>query len=144
MVNAITLLSLETTAPPLLRAGIWPLHPFTHPAMIRLGEQLPLAWREFKNLQRRQLASLGLSHDVCNPVERESFTWLVEHSLKAYGVPLLARMLADGSPLIDARLVDPDGLKAGIIEIGQQPWDEEFHAKLLQVADLHLAATAYP
>ncbi len=142
-VNAITLLSIETTAPPLLREGIWPVHPFADPAMIRLGEQLPVFWREFKNLQRRQLESLGLSDDVCNPVERESFVWLVEDSLKAYGVPLLERMLADGSPLFDAGLVDPDGLKATISEIQEKPWSEEFHAKLLQVADLHLAATAY-
>lgn len=143
VVNAITLLSLETTAPPLLRDGIWPIHPFTHPAMIRLGEQLPLAWREFKNLQRRQLASLGLSRDVCNPVERESFAWLVEHSLKSYGIRLIERMIDDGSPLIEAGLIDPDGLKDTITEIGRQPWEEEFHAKLLQVIDLHLAATAY-
>jgi hypothetical protein len=142
-VNAITLLSLETTAPPLLREGIWPVHPFTHPAMIRLGEQLPLAWREFKNLQRRQLAALDLSHDVCNPVERESFAPLVEHSLKSYGVPLLGQMLTTGSPLIETGLIDPDGLKATITEIGRQPWDEDFHAKLIQVTDLHLAVTAY-
>ncbi|MFC4048276.1 asparagine synthase-related protein [Actinomadura syzygii] len=142
-VNAITLLSLETTAPPLLRAGIWPIHPFTHPGMINLGEQLPLDWREFKNLQRRQLASLGLSQDVCNPVERESFVWLVEHSLKTYGIPILENALADGSPLFDAGLVDPDVLKSTISEIEHQPYDEEFHAKLLQVIDLHLAATAF-
>lgn len=58
-------------------------------------------------------------------------------------VPLLERMLADGSPLFDAGLVCPDGLKATIGEIREQPWSEEFHAKLLQVADMHLAATAY-
>ncbi|HUN30535.1 MAG TPA: asparagine synthase [Trebonia sp.] len=143
VVNAITLLSLETTAPPLLREGIWPVHPFTDPRVIRLGEQLPVTWREFKNLQRRQLGSLGLNDDVCNPVERESFVWLVEHSLRTYGIPLLERMLADGSPLFDLGLVDPDGLKATIGEIREQPWDEEFHAKLLQVADMHLAAVAY-
>jgi asparagine synthase (glutamine-hydrolysing) len=142
-VNAITLLSIETTAPPLLREGIWPVHPFADPAMIRLGEQLPVFWREFKNLQRRQLESLGLSHDVCNPIERESFVWLVEDSLKAYGIPLLEKMLAGGSPLFDVGLVDPDGLKATIGEVRRQPWSEEFHAKLLQVADMHLAATAY-
>ncbi|WP_207386813.1 hypothetical protein [Frankia sp. Cppng1_Ct_nod] len=49
-------LSLETTAPVLLRAGIWSLHPFTHPGMIQLGEWLPMHWRELKQLQRRQLA----------------------------------------------------------------------------------------
>lgn len=143
VVNSITLLSLETTAPPLLRAGIWPMHPFTDPGMIRLGEQLPIHWREFKALQRRQLESLGLSADVCNPVERESFVWLVEQSLRTYGVPLMRRMLAQGSPLFDAALVDPDGLRATLEEVTSQPYDEEFHAKLLQVVDLHLAATAF-
>lgn len=143
VVNAITLLSLETTAPPLLRAGIWPVHPFTDPAMIALGEQLPIYWREFKNLQRRHLASLGLDDDVTNPVERESFVWLVESSLKTYGIPLINEMLADGSPLIEAGLVDPDGLRATVAEVETQPYDEEFHAKLLQVIDLHLAAQAF-
>lgn len=28
-------------------------------------------------------------------------------------------------------------------EIGEHPWDEEFHAKPLQVCDMHLAAAAY-
>ncbi|MEV0036801.1 asparagine synthase-related protein [Streptomyces sp. NPDC050804] len=142
-VNSMTLLSLETTAPPLLRAGIWPLHPFTDPAMIRLGEELPIHWREFKALQCRQLTSLGLSSDVTHPVERESFVWLVQHSLTTYGIPLLNGMLAEGSPLIDAGLVDPDGLRRTLDEITGQPYDEEFHAKLLQVIDLHLAATAF-
>lgn len=143
VVNAITLLSLETTAPPLLRAGIWPVHPFTDPAVIALGEQLPIHWREFKNLQRRHLAALGLDDDVTNPVERESFVRLVEHSLKTYGIPLINEMLASGSPLIEADLIDPDRLRATVAEVESQPYDEEFHAKLLQVIDLHLAAQAF-
>ncbi|RBM23317.1 asparagine synthase [Streptomyces sp. PT12] len=143
LVNSITLLSLETTAPPLLRAGIWPLHPFTDPGMIRLGEELPMYWREFKNLQRRQLASLGLSRDVIHPVERESFVWLVQHSLTTYGVPLLTAMLDGGSPLIEAALVDPDGLRSTLDELAGEPYDEEFHSKLLQVIDLHLATVAF-
>ncbi|MFB4195223.1 asparagine synthase-related protein [Streptomyces carpaticus] len=142
-VNSMTLLSLETTAPPLLRAGIWPLHPFTSPAMIRLGEELPLYWREFKALQRRQLDSLGLSHDVTHPVERESFVWLVQHALRTYGAPLISGMLRHGSPLFDAGLVDPDGLRLTLRELANGPYDEEFHAKLLQVINLHLAAQAF-
>ncbi|MFF3754603.1 asparagine synthase-related protein [Streptomyces sp. NPDC002018] len=142
-VNSMTLMSLETTAPPMLRAGIWPLHPFTDPAMIQLGEELPLHWREFKALQCRQLAGLGLSNDVTRPAERESFVWLVQHSLIAYGIPLLTGMLADGSPLIEAGLIDPDGLRHTLDEIAREPYDEEFHAKLLQVIDLHLAAAAF-
>ncbi len=70
-VNSMTLLALETTAPVLLRAGLWPLHPFADPAMVALGEALPLDWRALKQLQRRQLAALGLGHDVVWPTERE-------------------------------------------------------------------------
>lgn len=143
VVNSMTLMTLETTAPPLLRAGIWPVHPFTDPGMIRLGEELPLHWREFKALQRRHLTALGLPDEVVNPVERESFVWLVEQALKRYGVPLLRRALAEGSPLFDAHLVDPDGLKRTVDELESGPYDEEYHAKLLQVTTLHLAARAF-
>lgn len=44
-VNSMTLLSLETTAPVLLRAALWPLHPFADPGMVALGEALPMDWR---------------------------------------------------------------------------------------------------
>jgi hypothetical protein len=142
-VNAITLLTLETTAPPLLRAGLWPVHPFTDPALIRLGEQLPLCWREDKQLQRRQLASLGYDDDVCTLAERESFTWLVEDSVKRHGTAILERMLVGGSPLFEDKLIDPDQLRNTIAEISREPWDEEYHAKLLQVIDVHLATAAF-
>ncbi|GAA2628510.1 hypothetical protein GCM10010411_77260 [Actinomadura fulvescens] len=70
-----------------------PLHTPRHD---HLGEQLPIHWREFKNLQQ---------------------PWLVEHALKTYGIPLLH----DGSPLIDARLLDPDGLKTTLATIEDEP-----------------------
>ncbi|MDX3851106.1 hypothetical protein [Streptomyces sp. AK02-01A] len=60
-----------------------------------------------------------------------------------YGVPLLNGILRDGSPLIDAGLIDADGLRRTLGELTAQPYDEEFHAKLLQVIDLHLAARAF-
>ncbi|WP_055546827.1 hypothetical protein [Streptomyces kanamyceticus] len=69
----MTLLSLETTTPVLLRAGIWPVRPFTDPNMIQLGEWLPYDWRELKQLQRRWLAALGLGSDVTQSRTRDSF-----------------------------------------------------------------------
>jgi len=68
---------------------------------------------------------------------------LVEHSLKTYGLPILEQMLIGGSSLIEDGLVNSDGLKATLGEIRDQSWDEGLHAKLLQVVDMHLAATAY-
>jgi hypothetical protein len=52
-------------------------------------------------------------------------------------------MLDHGCPLIDAGLVNADGLRRTLAELAGQPYDEEFHAKLLQVIDLHLAAGAF-
>ncbi|MFF5258339.1 asparagine synthase-related protein [Actinomadura viridis] len=143
VVGNMTLLSLETTAPPLLRAGLWPLHPFTDPGLIRLGEQLPFHWRDLKRLQRRRLATFGLSDEVCTPVEPENFVELVRRSLMTDGMPLLHRMLRDGSPLIDAGLVDPDGLSGVLDEVAAGVYDEDHHSKLLEVLTLDMAARAF-
>lgn len=142
-VNSMTLLSLETTAPVLLREGLWPVHPFADPAMVELGEQLPFAWRELKQLQRRRLRTLGMSEDVVHPVERESFAEVVEHSLIAHAPQLFARMLTQGSPLFDEGLVDPDGLRAAAERLTTVRYREEQESKLLEVLSLHLSATAF-
>ncbi|WP_242613910.1 asparagine synthase [Actinomadura roseirufa] len=143
MAGGITLLAAETVAPPLLRAGLWPVHPFAHRALIELGDQLPFHWRELKQLQRRHLATFGLSHDACNPAERESFAELVEASLLINGLPLVHRILREGSPLIEAGLIDPDGLAATVAELGGISYREDVHSKLLEVIALDQAARAF-
>ncbi|MDL4812775.1 asparagine synthase [Actinomadura opuntiae] len=143
MAGGITLLAAETVAPPLLRAGVWPVHPFMHRALIELGDQLPFYWRELKQLQRRHLATFGLSHDACNPELRESFAELVEESLRVNGLPLLHRILQDGSPLIEEGLVDPDGLKTAAAELDGTAYQEHFHSKLLEVITLDQAVRAF-
>jgi hypothetical protein len=52
-------------------------------------------------------------------------------------------MLAGGSLLFEEKLIDPDQLRNTIAEISTEPWDEEYHAKLLQVIDVHLATAAF-
>ncbi|MCX5205709.1 hypothetical protein OG897_30185 [Streptomyces sp. NBC_00237] len=142
-VNSITLLSLETTAPVLLRAGIWPLHPFTDPDMIQLGEWLPYDWRELKQLRRRRLAALGLGPDVTQSRTRESFAEVVQHALTTEARPLFDVILKDGSPLFEAGLIDPDGLRGGLRQLDAGPYREDGDAQLLEVVDLHLAAAAF-
>jgi asparagine synthase (glutamine-hydrolysing) len=139
----MTLLSLETTAPVLLRAGVWPLHPFTDPDIVHLGECLPYDWRQLKQLQRRQLASLGLDSDVTHPLERESFAEVVHHVLTDRARPLFAQMFAEGSPLFDSGLVDPDGLRLAVQRLLAGEYDERHDAKLLEVIHLHLAVQAF-
>ncbi|UED84083.1 asparagine synthase-related protein [Streptomyces profundus] len=142
-VNSMTLLSLETTAPILMRAGMWPVHPFANPGMVQLGEWLPMHWRELKQLQRRRLAALGLSTDVTESRERESFAEVVQHALTTIARPLFAKMLRDGSPLFDEKLVDPDGLRAAVRRLAEGPYREDGDAQLLEVLDLHLAARSF-
>ncbi|XKK39577.1 hypothetical protein HFP72_01150 [Nocardiopsis sp. ARC36] len=139
----MTLLMLETTAPVLLRHGLWPVHPFADPAMVELGEQLPFAWRELKQLQRRRLAALGMSEDVVHPVERESFAEAIEEALIANAPGLFARMLAEGSVLFEEGLVDPDGLRTAAERPTPGCYLEERDAKILEVLSLHLSATAF-
>ncbi|WP_125262303.1 asparagine synthase-related protein [Streptomyces alboflavus] len=143
VVNSMTLLSLETTAPVLLRAGIWPVHPFADPGMIQLGEWLPFHWRELKHLQRERLAALGLGPEVTQSRERESFAEVVQFSLTTHARPLFARMLHEGSPLFDEGLVNPDGLRQAVRRLGTGPYREDGDAQLLEVIDLHLAAQAF-
>ncbi|GAA0380863.1 asparagine synthase-related protein [Streptomyces blastmyceticus] len=143
VVNSMSLLSLETTAPVLLREGIWPVHPFADPGMIQLGEWLPMDWRELKQLQRRRLAALGLSDDVTQPEERESFAEVVQHALTTHGRPLFARMLHEGSALFDDKLVNPDGLRQAVRRLSEGTYREDGDAQLLQVIDLHLATRAF-
>ena len=143
MAGGITLLAAECVAPPLLRAGLWPVHPFAETPLVTLGDQLPFHWRELKQLQRRHLATFGLSDDACNPRVRESFAELVGQSLIANGLPLLHRILDQGSPLIDAGLLDPDGLKASVIELENGPYSETPWSKLVEVITLDQAARAF-
>ncbi|GCD41804.1 asparagine synthase [Streptomyces paromomycinus] len=143
VVNSMTLLSLETTAPLLLRQGIWPVHPFTDPVMVQLGEWLPIDWRELKQLQRRRLAALALDEDVTQPRLRESFAEVVQHALTVHARPLFARMLRDGSPLFDDKLVDPDGLRRAVNRLSSGDYREDGDAQLLEVTTLHLAAEAF-
>ncbi|OKH88501.1 asparagine synthase-related protein [Streptomyces uncialis] len=142
-VNSMTLLSLESAAPVILRAGLWPVHPFADTGMVTLGEALPMDWRELKQLQRRRLASLGMSSAVTHPPERESFAEVVEEALISHGADLLVGMLASGSPLLDSGLIDPGGLRDGVRELRHGAYDEMRHSQLIEVVHLHLAATAY-
>lgn len=143
MAGGITLLAAECVAPPLLRAGLWPVHPFAEAPLVTLGDQLPFHWRELKQLQRRHLATFGLSDDACNPRVRESFAELVGQSLLVNGLPLLHRILNQGSPLIEAGLLDPDGLKAAVTELENSHYGEDPWSKLVEVITLDQAARAF-
>jgi asparagine synthase (glutamine-hydrolysing) len=143
MAGGITLLAAECVAPPLLRAGLWPVHPFAEAPLVTLGDQLPFHWRELKQVQRRHLAIFGLSEDACNPRVRESFAELVEESLLVNGLPELRRILYQGSPLIEAGLLDPDGLKAAVTALETGPYSEDPWSKLVEVITLDQAARAF-
>jgi hypothetical protein len=74
---------------------------------------------------------------------RESFAELVGQSLLANGLPLLRRILDQGSPLIEAGLIDGDGLKAAVTELENGPHSEDPWSKLVEVITLDEAARAF-
>ncbi|WP_244409924.1 hypothetical protein [Streptomyces albofaciens] len=100
-------------------------------------------WRVLKQLQRRRLVALGLSEDVTQPAQRESFAEVVQHALTTHGRPLLVRMLYEGSALFDDGLVDPDGLRQAVRRLSEGAYREDGDAQLLQVINLHMATQAF-
>ena len=64
-------------------------------------------------------------------------------SLLITGLPLLRRILGQGS-LIEAGLIDPDGLKAAVTELLENgPHTEDPWSKLVEVITLDQAARAF-
>lgn len=90
-----------------------------------------------------RLGTLGLGPEVTRSRTRESFAEIVEHTLTVHAKPLFAAMCKDGSPLFDAGLVDPDGLRTALRRLETAAYREEGDSQLLEVADLHLAASAF-
>ncbi|MFI6093470.1 asparagine synthase [Streptomyces sp. NPDC051218] len=117
VVNEMTLLAMASAAPLLLDAGIWPLHPFTDPDMIRFGEWLPQTWRSRKNLHRHRLTALGFSELVVEPPLSENFTDVMNTAIRTTLPAQVRRLLDEGSPLIDAKLVDADALNQALTRI---------------------------
>jgi hypothetical protein len=142
MAGGITLLAAESLPRPAAGRPV-ASPPFAERPLITLGDQLPYRWRELKQLQRHHLSTFDLSEDACNPRARESFAELVGQSLLANGLPLLHRILNEGSPLIDAGLLDLDGLKAAVAELENGLYCEDPWSKLVEVITLDQAARAF-
>jgi asparagine synthase (glutamine-hydrolysing) len=117
IVNEMTLLALACAAPTMLRTGMWPVHPLADPDLITFGEWLPVDWRTGKHLHRQRLASIGLSPDAQWPTVPENFIPVMHHGLATHGLPLIRRMLAGGSPLIEDGYLNPDELAATVRRI---------------------------
>ncbi|MEV8098823.1 asparagine synthase-related protein [Kitasatospora sp. NPDC085879] len=110
VVPETTLMAKAVCGPAFLRHGLWPAHPLTDPALVRFCEWLPLKWRQDKQLMRVILARTGMPSQVARPPIVENFQQIITEAMRRYGVPRARQILADGSPLIDAGLIDPDGL----------------------------------
>ena len=56
---------------------------------------------------------------------------------------MLHRIIDQGSPLIEAGLLDPDGLKAAVTELENGLYGEDPWSKLIEVITLDQAARAF-
>jgi asparagine synthase (glutamine-hydrolysing) len=140
IVNEMTLVAFTLVAPALLRRGILPVHLFADPDIIRFGEWLPMRWRRLKRLHRVRLQRLGYTRSIWRPRVQENFADLIGYSVVHHFPPLLRELLRDGSPLIDAGFINPDGLGAAIerIEAGHV---QRRDGELFDVLAVHHGAT---
>jgi asparagine synthase (glutamine-hydrolysing) len=144
VVNEMTLTAQACAAPAFLRAGIWPVHPLADPELITFGEWLPLHWRRHKRLHQARLEAAGCPRQLLEPRLRENFTPVMRHALRRHGLPLIARILTKGSPLIEHGLIDPDSLAAVHRRLadGEEFRDRETELYGLIVMDLALRSFA--
>ncbi|WP_245192914.1 asparagine synthase-related protein [Amycolatopsis alba] len=106
-----TLMGFAIHHPAYLRAGIWPVAPFTHRPLIRFAEQLPIELRLGKKLYRDFLTQAGMPPLVTHPRRTEHFRDLMQHGLRHNGLRLAERLLADGMILAEQGFIDPDALR---------------------------------
>jgi hypothetical protein len=99
-----TLVVFAARHPTYLRAGLWPIAPFTAPELSRFGRSLPVEWRTRKELLRQRLARTGLPTTVTHPRHPESFAATMNRALRRHAPALLADML-ERSVLIDRGFV---------------------------------------
>ncbi|WP_019812214.1 asparagine synthase-related protein [Saccharomonospora halophila] len=114
-----TLMGSAIHHPAYLRAGIWPVAPFTHPRLVRFAEQLPLEVRRGKKLYRDVLARVGLPPFVTHPQCKEHFRDLMQHGLRHDGLHLAERLLADGMLLADHGFIDPHAFQRAVRDAHQ-------------------------
>ncbi|MFF2348596.1 asparagine synthase-related protein [Kitasatospora sp. NPDC058115] len=112
VVPETALMAKAGVAAPLLRRGIWPVHPLTDPALIRFSEWMPAEWRRDKCLLRETIDRAGLPPHIARPPIPENFGHVMTLAMRRHGPARIHRLLDQGSPLIEAGITDPVELKA--------------------------------
>ncbi|TQM10190.1 asparagine synthase (glutamine-hydrolysing) [Pseudonocardia kunmingensis] len=114
-----TLLVFAARHPAYLRAGLWPIAPYTDPRVSRFARSLPVDRRTGKELLRQRLTRIGFPRAVTHPDQRESFADTMHLALRRHAVTLLSGML-DQSPLIEHDLVRRDKVEQLWCHVRQQ------------------------
>ncbi|GAA1403820.1 hypothetical protein GCM10009639_49190 [Kitasatospora putterlickiae] len=112
VVPETALMAKAGVAAPLLRRGIWPMHPLTDPALIRFCEWMPTEWRRDKRLLREAIDRAGLPPQIARPPIPENFGHVMTLAMRRHGPARIHRILDQGSPLIEDGIADPVELKA--------------------------------
>ncbi|MFD0274509.1 asparagine synthase-related protein [Kitasatospora sp. NPDC127111] len=126
VVPETALMAKTVCGPALMRRGMWPIHPLTDPLLVRFCEWLPVDWRRRKHLMRELIDRTGMPGRVARPPIVENFHHIIVTAMRQHGVPRIRQILNEGSPLIEARLLDPDGLAqvAKRLEAGSPTGDD--------------------
>ncbi|MGW2253867.1 asparagine synthase-related protein [Kitasatospora sp. NPDC001660] len=111
VVPETALMAKAGVAPPLLKRGMWPVHPLTEPALVRLCEWTPRDWREDKRLLRECIARCGMAPEIARPPIPENFGNIMVLAMNRHGARRIRQLLSEGSPLLDAGLLDSLALR---------------------------------
>ena len=130
-------------AAPMLRRGIWPVHPLLDPEVVSFCRRLPPRWRQDRAIERELLRRRGLSREVCRPSIEETFCPVMTAALRGSARPLLKRLF-QGSRLARLGWVDDQAFLAcyraycdGTVEVQEEDLDLEaciFTASTLEIA----------
>jgi asparagine synthase (glutamine-hydrolysing) len=112
VVPETALMAKAGVAAPIIKRGMWPLHPLTDPAVVRFCEWLPVEWRADKRLLRERLGRTGMPAEIARPPIPENFGNVMHTAMRQHGGRRVRLLLNDGSPLIDAKILDPAALAA--------------------------------
>ncbi|WP_369181995.1 hypothetical protein [Streptomyces sp. Y1] len=111
VVSARALMVKAGMAAPLLRRGLWPIHPLTDTALAGWCASLPAPWRANRRLLRERIQRRAMAPEVAQPPLTEHFGTIMDSAVHHHGARHIRRLLHEGSPLLEAGLLDAVALR---------------------------------
>ncbi|WP_263139425.1 asparagine synthase C-terminal domain-containing protein [Pseudomonas sp. RIT-PI-AD] len=122
-----------------LRHGLWPMHPFIEPEVVRYCHALPPEWRQGRRLMRGLLERFGYGASLTHPARTESFSPLTLRPLRQ--CPVFRRLL-HAPRMADLGFFEPRALEKAFDDwlVGRAPQAWALHFIAVVVLEATLAS----